>query len=85
MTPSEEVTTCVSAGRSSSSPKTFAVFHGAESRVCASQLMEQDGQAFLEADLILEVITKNIPSAWTKDYRLAELHLKKASKTSWSN
>jgi hypothetical protein len=43
-------------------------------------LMEQDGQAFSEADLISEVITKNIPSAWTKDYRLAELHLKKSLK-----
>jgi len=40
-------------------------------------LMEQDGQAYSEADLISEVITKNIPSAWTKDYRLAELHLKR--------
>ena len=29
--------------------------------------MEQDGQAFSEADLISEVITKNILSAWTKD------------------
>jgi hypothetical protein len=47
--------------------------------------MEQDGQAFSEADLISEVITKNIPAAWTKDYRLAELHLKKASKTLLSN
>jgi hypothetical protein len=43
-------------------------------------LMEQDGPAFSEADLISEVITKNIPSAWTKDYRLAGLHLKRSLK-----
>jgi hypothetical protein len=30
-------------------------------------LMEQDRQAFSKADLISEVITKNILSAWTKD------------------
>ena len=43
-------------------------------------IMQDDGHAFSEAELITEVISKNIPSAWTKDFRLAKLHLKKCIK-----
>jgi len=39
-------------------------------------LMQEDGRAFSEEDLIAEVITKNIPSAWNVQFRLAKLHLK---------
>jgi hypothetical protein len=38
--------------------------------------MQQDGHAFTEEDLIAEVISKNIPLAWVKDFKLAKLHLK---------
>jgi hypothetical protein len=40
-------------------------------------LMEQDGESFTEADLISEIISKNIPTAWKVHFRLAELHLKR--------
>ncbi len=39
-------------------------------------LMQEDGCAFSEEDLIAEVITKNIPSTWNVQFRLAKLHLK---------
>jgi hypothetical protein len=44
-------------------------------------LMQDNGHAFSEEELIAEVISKNIPSAWTKDFRLAKLHLKNTSRT----
>jgi hypothetical protein len=39
-------------------------------------LMDQDARAFSEKELIAEVISKNIPSVWRIQYRLAKLHLK---------
>jgi hypothetical protein len=38
--------------------------------------MDQEARAFSEKELIAEVISKNIPSAWRVQYRLAKLHLK---------
>lgn len=36
--------------------------------------MEQDGHTFSEEQLITEVISKNIPSVWMKDFKLGKLH-----------
>jgi hypothetical protein len=38
--------------------------------------MDQDARAFSEKELIAEVISKNIPSVWRIQYRLAKFHLK---------
>ncbi len=38
-------------------------------------LMQQNGQSLSKEDLIAEVIAKNIPNAWVKDFKLAKLHL----------
>jgi hypothetical protein len=38
--------------------------------------MDQDTRAFFEKELIAKVISKNIPSVWHIEYRLAKLHLK---------
>lgn len=40
-------------------------------------LMGPDSRAFIEAEFITEVISKNIPSVWKVHFRLAELHMKK--------
>lgn len=40
-------------------------------------MMEQDARSFTEEELISEVISKIIPSAWRVQYILAKLHLKK--------
>jgi hypothetical protein len=39
-------------------------------------LMQVDAQALSETDLLAEVIAKNIPAEWVKDFKLAKLHLK---------
>lgn len=39
--------------------------------------MEPDARAFTEAELIIEVISKNIPFVWKVHFCLAELHMKK--------
>jgi hypothetical protein len=39
-------------------------------------VMQHDRQPLSEEDLIAEVMAKNIPAAWIKDFKLAELHLK---------
>jgi len=39
-------------------------------------LMEHDARAFSERELIAEVISKNIPSAWKAQFKLSKLHLK---------
>jgi hypothetical protein len=39
-------------------------------------LMQQDGRAFTKEDLITEVISKNIPSTWVKDF-VSQATLKK--------
>ncbi len=39
-------------------------------------LMQENGEAFSEEDLISEVIRKNIPSAWVKYFKMSKLHLK---------
>jgi hypothetical protein len=39
-------------------------------------LMDQEARAFSEKELITEIISKNIPTAWHVQYRLAKLHLK---------
>jgi hypothetical protein len=39
-------------------------------------LMQADAQALSETDLMAEVITKNIPAEWVKDFKSAKLHLK---------
>ncbi len=39
-------------------------------------LMQDNGRAFTEEELVSEVISKNIPSAWVKDFRMFKLHLK---------
>jgi hypothetical protein len=38
--------------------------------------MQQDGRAFTKEDLITEVISKNIPSTWVKDF-VSQATLKK--------
>jgi len=38
-------------------------------------LMQQNARAFSEEDLILEVIARNIPAVWMKDFELSKLHL----------
>jgi hypothetical protein len=39
-------------------------------------LMQEGGKSFTEEELIAKVISKNIPSAWVKDFRMFKLHLK---------
>jgi hypothetical protein len=39
-------------------------------------LMQPNGRPFSEKDLIAEVISKNIPAAWEKDFKMFKLHLK---------
>jgi hypothetical protein len=39
-------------------------------------LMQENGKAFTKEELVSEVISKNIPSAWVKDFRMFKLHLK---------
>jgi hypothetical protein len=39
-------------------------------------LMQPNGRSFTKEDLIAEVITENIPSAWVKDFKMFKLHLK---------
>jgi hypothetical protein len=39
-------------------------------------LMQPNGRPFSEEDLIAEVISKNIPAAWEKDFKMFKLHLK---------
>jgi hypothetical protein len=43
-------------------------------------LMQPNGRPFTEEDLIAEVISKNIPSAWIKDFKMFKLHLKTSIK-----
>jgi hypothetical protein len=38
--------------------------------------MQENGRAFTKEELVSEVISKNIPSAWVKDFRMFKLHLK---------
>jgi len=38
-------------------------------------LMQRNARAFLEEDLISEVISRNIPAVWMKDFELSKLHL----------
>ena len=38
-------------------------------------LMQQNARAFSEEDLISEVIARNIPAVWMKDFELSKLHL----------
>ncbi len=38
-------------------------------------LMQRNVSSFSEEDLVTEVIAKNIPAAWVKDFNLAKLHL----------
>ncbi len=38
--------------------------------------MQPNGRSFTKEDLIAEVITENIPSAWVKDFKMFKLHLK---------
>ncbi len=38
--------------------------------------MQPNGRPFSEEDLIAEVISKNIPAAWEKDFKMFKLHLK---------
>jgi hypothetical protein len=38
--------------------------------------MQEGGKSFTEEELIAKVISKNIPSAWVKDFRMFKLHLK---------
>jgi hypothetical protein len=38
--------------------------------------MQENGRSFTEEELVSEVISKNIPSAWVKDFRMFKLHLK---------
>ncbi len=39
-------------------------------------LMQGNGHAFPEEDLISEVISKNIPSTWVNDFKIFKIHLK---------
>jgi hypothetical protein len=39
-------------------------------------LMQENGRSFTEEELVSEVISKNIPSACVKDFRMFKLHLK---------
>jgi hypothetical protein len=39
-------------------------------------LMEHEARSFSERELIAEVISKNIPSAWKAQFKLSKLHLK---------
>jgi hypothetical protein len=39
-------------------------------------LIQPNGCSFTKEDLIAEVISKNIPSAWIKDFKMFKLHLK---------
>jgi hypothetical protein len=43
-------------------------------------LMQPNGRSFTEEDLITEVISKNIPSAWIKDFKMFKLHMKTKNK-----
>jgi hypothetical protein len=38
--------------------------------------MQPNGRSFSKEDLIAEVISKNIPAAWEKDFKMFKLHLK---------
>jgi len=38
-------------------------------------LMQRNARAFSEEDLISEVISRNIPAVWMKDFELSKLHL----------
>jgi len=38
--------------------------------------MQENSKSFTKEELITEVISKNIPSAWVKDFRMFKLHLK---------
>jgi hypothetical protein len=38
-------------------------------------LMQRNGSSFSKEDHIAEVIAKNIPATWVKDFKLAKLHL----------
>jgi hypothetical protein len=38
--------------------------------------MDQEAHTFSKKELIAEIISKNIPTAWHVQYRLAKLHLK---------
>jgi hypothetical protein len=43
-------------------------------------LMQPNGRSFSEEDLIAEVISKNIPAVWVKDFKMFKLHLKTSIK-----
>jgi len=43
-------------------------------------LMQPNGRPFTEEDLIAEVISKNIPNAWIKNFKMFKLHLKTSIK-----
>jgi len=43
-------------------------------------LMQPNGRPFTKEDLIAEVISKNIPNAWIKDFKMFKLHLKTSIK-----
>jgi len=43
-------------------------------------LMQPNRQSFSEEHLIAEVISKNIPAAWVKDFKMFKLHLKTSIK-----
>jgi len=38
-------------------------------------LMQRNARSFSEEDLIAEVISRNIPAVWMKDFELSKLHL----------
>jgi hypothetical protein len=38
--------------------------------------MQPNGRSFSEEDLFTDVISKNIPAAWEKDFKMFKLHLK---------
>ncbi len=38
--------------------------------------MQQNAQSFYEKDLISEIISRNSPNTWVKDFQLAKLQLK---------
>jgi len=43
-------------------------------------LMQPNGRPFTEEDLIVEVISKSIPNAWIKDFKMFKSHLKTSIK-----
>jgi hypothetical protein len=48
-------------------------------------LMQENDRAFIEKGLIYKVISKNLPSAWVKDFIMYKLHLKTCFRDALSN